>query len=111
MSRLGPAVPESAAEEVGDRLAGLLPEDALQDALAGLAPEEITGPGGLMTQLAGRVIETALGAELTEHLGYPPGQAPPGGAGNARNGSTPKTVQTELGTVEINTPRDRDGQL
>ena len=44
-----------------------------------------------MTQLAGRVIETALEAELSEHLGYPPGQAPPGGAGNVRNGSTPKT--------------------
>jgi putative transposase len=41
------------------------------------------------------VIETALGAELNEHLGYPPGQAPPGGSGNHRNGSTPKTVQTE----------------
>ena len=42
--------------------------------------EEITGPGGLVSQLAGRVIETALGAELTEQLGYPPGEAPPGGA-------------------------------
>ena len=94
-----------------DRLAGLLPEDALQDALAGLAPEEITGPGGLVTQLAGRVLETALGAELTEHLGYPPGQAPPGGAGNHRNGSTSKRVQTELGTVEIKTPRDRNGSF
>src|SRR3954464_10890212 len=84
------AVDESAGEEVLDRLAGLLPEEALQDALAGLRPEEITGPGGLMTQLAGRVLETALGAELTEHLGYPPGQAPPGGAGNSRNGATGK---------------------
>ncbi len=81
-----PAVPESCVEEVRGRLAGLLPDDALQDALEGLRPEEITGPGGLMSQLAGRVLETALGAELTEHLGYPPGQAPPGGAGNARNG-------------------------
>jgi putative transposase len=85
----------------------LLPDDALQDALEGLRPEEITGPGGLMSQLAGRVLETALGAELSEHLGYPPGQAPPGGAGNVRNGSTPKTVQTDLGPVEIRTPRDR----
>jgi hypothetical protein len=81
-----PAVAESAGEEVVDRLAGLLPEDALQDAQAGLGPEEITGPGGLMTQLAGRVLETALGAELTEHLGYPPGQAPPGGAGKIHFG-------------------------
>ena len=56
-----PAVPESSVEQVRDRLAGLLPDDALQDALEGLWPEEITGPGGLMSQLAGRVIETALG--------------------------------------------------
>src|SRR4051794_2788286 len=64
-----------------------------------------------MTQLAGRLLETALGAELTEHLGYPPGQAPPGGAGNTRNGSTPKRVHTELGTVQIKTPRDRQGSF
>ena len=102
---------ESSCQEVVDRLAGLLPADALQDALAGLRPEEITGPGGLVTQLAGRVLETALGAELTEHLGYPPGQAPPGGAGNTRNGSTPKRVHTELGTVQIKTPRDRKGSF
>jgi len=106
-----PALDESAFEEVTDRLAGLLPADALQDALEGLRAEEITGPGGLMSQLAGRVLESALGAELTGHLGYPPGQAPPGGAGNVRNGSTPKTVGTDLGPVEIRTPRDRDGSF
>jgi len=92
---------------VTDRLAGLLPGEELEKALQGLEPEQITGRGGLLSQLAGRVIETALGAELTEHLGYPPGQAPPGGAGNHRNGTTPKTVQTELGPVEVRTPRDR----
>jgi putative transposase len=98
-------------EEEADRLAELLPAGALEDALEGLEPEEITGPGGLLTQLAGRVIETALGAELTGHLGYPAGQAPPGGAGNVRNGSTPKTVATELGPVQVKTPRDRDGSF
>jgi putative transposase len=102
-------VPESSVDEARERLAGLLPEDALQDALKGLEPDEITGPGGLVSELAGRVIETALGAELTEHLGYPPGQAPPGGAGNHRNGHTAKTVKTELGPVEVKTPRDRKG--
>jgi putative transposase len=99
----------SSVEEARDRLVGLLPDDALQSALEGLAPEEITGPGGLLTQLAGRVVETALGAELSEHLGYPPGESPPGGAGNHRNGHMPKTLQTELGPVEIRTPRDRQG--
>jgi putative transposase len=109
MSR--PQAAESPPDEVVDRLAGLLPADELQQALKGLEPEQITGPGGLLTQLAGRVIETALGAELTEHLGYPPGQAPPGGAGNHRNGATAKTVQTELGPVEVRTPRDRAGSF
>jgi putative transposase len=100
--------PEPDLEAI-DRLAGLLPREELEDALKGLGPDQITGPGGLLTQLAGRVIETALGAELTDHLGYPPGQAPPGGAGNHRNGSTAKTVQTELGPVDVKTPRDRQG--
>src|SRR4051794_8440056 len=90
-----PAGDEAASEAAIDRLAGLLPADALEDVLQGLAPEEITGPGGLLTQLAGRVIETALGAELTEHLGYPPGA--PAASGNVRNGGTSKTLQTDLG--------------
>jgi putative transposase len=64
-----------------------------------------------VSQLAGRVIETALGAELTEHLGYPSGQAPPGGAGNHRNGHTAQTLQTELGPVAVKTPRDRNGSF
>jgi transposase-like protein len=104
-------VPDAPRDEQAalDRLAGLLPREELEDALKGLDPEQITGPGGFLTQLAGRVIETALGAELTDHLGYPPGQAPPGGAGNHRNGSTSKTVQTELGPVDLKTPRDRVG--
>jgi putative transposase len=94
-------------DEIVDRLAGLLPAEELERALEGLEPDQVTGPGGLVSQLAGRVIETALGAELTEHLGYPAGEAPPSGAGNTRNGSTPKTLKTELGPVEIKTPRDR----
>ncbi len=98
-----------APAELQDRLAGLLPADVLQDALKGLEPGEITGAGGLLTQLAGRVIDAALAGELSEHLGYPPGQAPPGGAGNHRNGSTGKTVATDLGPVAVNTPRDRHG--
>ena len=94
-------------EAVADRLAGLLPEEALEEALKGLEPDEITGPGGLLSKLAGRVIETALGAELTDHLGHPPGGLPQGP--NVRNGSTSKTVATDLGPVKISTPRDRDG--
>jgi putative transposase len=105
----GGADPGRQPEAVVDRLAGLLPEEALQDAVKGLEPEEITGPGGLVSKLAGRVIETALGAELTDHLGHPPGGVP--AASNVRNGSTPKTIATDLGPVQVNTPRDRDGSF
>jgi putative transposase len=100
---------QSSTRAAVDRLAGLLPAEALEDALKGLEPEEITGPGGLLTQLAGRVIETALGAELSEHLGHPPGGVPNGS--NVRNGAGRKTVQTDLGRVEVKTPRDRDGSF
>src|SRR3954452_7775953 len=100
---------QSSTDAAVDRLTGLLPVEALEDALKGLAPDEITGPGVLLTQLAGRVIETALGAELTEHLGHPPGGAAQGP--NVRNGAGRKTVQTDLGAVEVRTPRDRDGSF
>ena len=49
--------------------------------------------------------------ELTDHLGYEPHHEPPGGTGNTRNGSTPKTLVTEYGPVPIDTPRDRDGRF
>jgi hypothetical protein len=75
---------QSPPAEVTDRLAALLPGEELERAPEGLEPEQITGPGGLFSQLAGRVIETALGAELSDHQGYEPGQGPPGGAGNHR---------------------------
>jgi putative transposase len=100
---------QSSTDAAVDRLAGLLPADALEDALKGLDPDEITGPGGLLTQLAGRVIETALGAELTEHLGHPPGGVAQGP--NVRNGAGRKTVSTDLGAVEVRTPRDRAGSF
>ena len=103
------AGPDEPPREVMDRLAGLLPEGALDDAVRGLTPEELSGPGGLLSQLAGRVVEAALDGEMTEHLGYPPGGIPQGT--NVRNGSTPKTLQTDLGPVEIKTPRDRQGSF
>jgi putative transposase len=100
---------QSPTDAAVDRLAELLPAEALEDALKGLEPDDITGPGGLLTQLAGRVIETALGAELTEHLGHPPGGVAQGS--NVRNGAGRKTLSTDLGPVEFRTPRDRDGSF
>jgi putative transposase len=109
--RQQPVDPSELPEGTRERLQALLPEEALQDALKGLDPEEITGHGGLLSQLAGRVINAALEGELTDHLGYPSRQAPPGGSGNVRNGSTPKTLGTELGLVDVKTPRDRQGSF
>ena len=93
--------------EVVQRLDGLFSREALEEALAGVSPEEITRPGGLITTLAGRVIDAALRAELTEHLGHPPGGQP--AQDNIRNGGTAKTLRTDLGPVRITTPRDREG--
>jgi putative transposase len=94
--------------EMRDRLS----DEVIDQLLAGARTEdEIVGPGGVLAQLTKRLVERALQAELTEHLGYEPHREPPGGVGNTRNGSTPKTLQTEQGPVEIGTPRDRKGSF
>ena len=98
------------AVELGD--GGRLPDEVIDELLAGArTEEEIVGPGGLLAQLTKRLVERAMEVELTEHLGYEPHQEPPGGAGNTRNGSTPKTLATEHGPVALDTPRDRDGSF
>ena len=73
--------------------------DELLDALLSGArtAEEIAGPDGLLGQLTRRLLNRALEAELSEHLGYVAGEAPPGGAGNARNGKPGKTILTIRG--------------
>jgi putative transposase len=89
-----------------------LPDELIDELLAGArTPEEITGPDGLLQRLTKRLVERALAAELTDHLGYEHGAAPPGGVGNARNGTTPKTVHTGHGSVRIEQPRDRQGSF
>lgn len=54
------------------------------------------------------LIERALGAELSHHLGYPPGAAKPDEAGNQRNGKSGKTVLTEDGPLRIDVPHERE---
>jgi Transposase, Mutator family len=85
--------------------------DELLDALLAGAKtaQEIAGPDGLLGQLTRRLLNRALEAELTEHLGYEAGEAPPGGAGNARNGKPGKTILTDHGPLQIRSPRDRKG--
>jgi putative transposase len=98
--------------ELAEEVKALLPDGLIDELLAGArTQEEIAGPGGLLSQLTKRLVERAMEVELTDHLGYEPHQEPAGGAGNTRNGVMSKTLITEQGPVEINTPRDRDGSF
>jgi putative transposase len=107
-----PATPSEILGQVPDEIRRRLPDDVVDELLAGARTEdEIVGPGGVLSQLTKRLVERALEVELTDHLGYERHQEPPGGAGDTRNGSTPKTLTTEHGPVEISTPRDRDGSF
>jgi putative transposase len=91
---------------------GRIPDEVIDELLAGASTEEeIVGPGGLLAQLTKRLVERAMDAELTDYLGYEPHEEPPGGAGDTRNGGTPKTLITDHGPVRISTPRDRNGSF
>src|ERR1700755_2758721 len=72
---------------------------------------ELVGPDGLLKQLTQNVLETALDAEMTEHLGYDKHDPVGRGSGNSRNGTRAKTVLTEIGPVEIEVPRDTNSSF
>ena len=74
-------------------------------------PEDLLGDEGLFKQLKKALLERALGAELTDHLGYEKGDPAGRGSGNSRNGHSGKTVLTEDGAVELAVPRDRNGSF
>jgi putative transposase len=99
-------------EELPEQLGERLLDGMIDQLIAGKRSErEILGPDGVLGELTRRLVERALSEELTEHLGYPAGQAPPGGAGNSRNGTSPKTVLTDHGPVGIEVPRDRNSEF
>ena len=94
------SLPPAISDEIVDQL------------LAGYKkPEDLLGPGGLIKQLMGRLITRAMDAEMSHHLGYEHGQAPPEGQDNRRNGRGAKTLRTDAGPVEIEVPRDRQGNF
>jgi putative transposase len=69
---------------------------------------ELLGPEGVLTELTSRILSRGLDVEMTDHLGYEKGDPAGWGSGNNRNGSYPKTVQTDAGTVPVEMPRDRN---
>jgi putative transposase len=92
----------------GDRIS----DQVIDELLAGAQTEqEIAGPGGVLAQLTKRLVERAMEVKLTDHVGYEPHQEPPRGAGNTRNGTSPKRLIGEHGEVLIDAPRDRDGSF
>ena len=87
-----------------------LDEEVAKDLLARARREGVSlvGPGGLLAGLTKTVLETALEAELTDHLGYEKHDPVGRNGANSRNGARSKTVITEVGPVEVDVPRDRD---
>ena len=74
-------------------------------------PEDLLGQNGVFKQLQKRLLEKAMGAELTAHLGYEKHDPAGKNSGNSRNGTTPKTLKGEFGTMALETPRDRNGSF
>jgi putative transposase len=72
-------------------------------------PEDLLGKNGLLKELQKRLLEKALGAELTVHLGYEKHDPAGKNSGNSRNGTSGKTMKGEFGTLPLAVPRDRNG--
>ena len=70
-------------------------------------PEDLLGKNGIVKQLTKALIERALQAELTDHLGYDKHAAAGRDSGNARNGTSAKTLKTDQGDLPLDIPRDR----
>jgi putative transposase len=112
----GPALPLAGADQpVGADAAAavraVLDDQLLDQMVAKMRSEgvRLSGPGGFLSEMLKAVLERGLAAELTEHLGYDKHDAAGRGSGNSRNGSTPKTLLTEVGPVPVQVPRDRAG--
>lgn len=74
-------------------------------------PEDIIGENGLLKQLTKALLERALSAELTEHVGYDKHDPAGYNSGNSRNGNSKKKLKGEFGEIELETPRDRNGSF
>jgi putative transposase len=109
-SSAGGAVMTSTIEPVPDRIDHQQLAQQLVDA-ARAEGVDLVGPGGLLAGLTKTVLETALEAEMSEHLGYEPHDPAGRNGQNSRNGTRSKTVLTEIGPVEIEVPHDRDASF
>jgi putative transposase len=74
-------------------------------------PEDIIGKNGLLKQLTKALLERAMHAELTEHVGYEKYDPVGNNSGNSRNGSSKKKLKGDFGEIDLETPRDRNGSF
>src|SRR5215472_15938093 len=87
-------------------------DEVIEELLQGYrSPEDLLGEEGLFKKLKKRLLERALGAELTEHLGYEKGDPAGRGSGNSRNGYSSKTVIGDDGPIDLAVPRDRNSSF
>ena len=104
---------ESENEQVEAAALPLVPDDVLDELMARVDAQgaELLGPDGLLSHVTKAVLERAMEEELTGHLGYDKHDPAGRGSGNSRNGSSPKVVLTEAGAVDLDVPRDRNGDF
>jgi len=88
-----------------------IPQELIEQLAGGGTPMTAEQINATTMALKKALIERALGAELSHHLGYPPGSVRPQETGNQRNGKSAKTVLTEDGPLRIEVPRDRAGSF
>lgn len=87
-----------------------IPKELLDELLKNYSkPEDLTGPDGILKQLTAALVERAMEAEMSDHLGYEKGDPEGRNGNNSRNGKSKKRLKTERGEVEIEVPRDREG--
>lgn len=109
------SVAEQLPQEMIDPVTGeIIDQKQLAEQLLAQAKAQnidLVGPDGLLNGLTKIVLETALDAEMTDHLGYDKHEAAGRNGANSRNGTRTKTVITEIGPVEIEVPRDREASF
>jgi len=103
----------STDSEMNDPFEPVIDEETLDRLMAQVGAEglELLGPDGVLTELTSKIMNRAMEAEMTEHLGYERDDPAGWGSGNNRNGTSDKTVLTDAGAVPVAVPRDRNGSF
>src|SRR5690242_17864421 len=103
--------PDAPAVDLSATVKAVLDDQLLDEMVARVRADgaRLTGPGSFLSEMVKAVLERGLQAELSEHLGYEARDPAGNLTGNSRNGSSRKTVQTEIGPIPLAVPRDRAG--